>query len=514
MGLLDWLFRGRTERRALTLQDWINLGLAESATVSGEAVNEKTALTLPAYFGAVNLISSAVGKLPRKVYRKLDDMAREEVPAHRVMWIVGVEPNTHVSAMSFWRTLMGHVLTWGNGYAEIERDGAARPVALWNLLPDRMMPFVEGDKLRYRYAGRILESWQVFHIAGLGFDGLAGYSVVQMARQSLGLGLAAEKYGAAFFGNNAVPGVVLEHPGRLSDEASKRLASSWNDRHRGADRAHALAVLEEGMKVNAISIPAKDAQLIETREIQVLDVARWLNINPAMLGYKTAERPGGNYEANRDEYLDNTLDPWLVLIEQECNRKLLSPAQRGTYYVEHTRNAILRTDPKTRAEVQKLYIDMGVMSADYVAKIENLPGPEPAVASSATGGDTGRSRQAWRRIVVDVVDRMTRMEAERARKAAKQGPEKFQAWADTFYPAHAVRLREALSPVMRSWCDIQGCDEWEGPLDDLVERIVSRSREELDEARVSVLSDDVEARVGRWERERPAEVADLMLEEV
>ena len=166
--------------------------------------------------------------------------------------------------------------------------------------------------------------------------------------------------------------------------------------------------------------------------------------------------------------------------------------------------------------MQQLYVNMGVMSPAYVAKIENLPEPEPQPAPPAPPpppppDDNSRTRHAWRRIVVDVVDRMTRMEAERARKAAKQGPEKFHVWAETFYPAHAVRLREALSPAMRSWCDVQGREGWEDDLEKLVEWMVARSREELEEARVSVLSDDVEARVERWERERPAEVADLML---
>ena len=507
MGLFEWLGLRRPEARKLTLAQWIASDIISPATAAGMAVNEKTALTLPAYFGAVNLISSAIAKLPRKVYRKVDGLTREEVPNHRAAWIVATEPNEQVKAFTFWQTLMAHSLTWGNGYAEIERDGAARPVALWNLLPDRMMPFIEGNSLRYRYAGRILESWEVFHIPGLGYDGVTGYSIVQMARQSLGLGLAAERYGASFFGNNAVPGIVLEHPGTLSEGALRRLKESWNADHQGADRAHALAVLEEGLKANAISIPAKDAQLIETREIQVLDVARWLNINPAMLGYKTAERPGGNYEANRDEYLDNTLDPWLVSIEQECNRKLLGPQQRGTFYIEHTRNAILRTDPKTRAEVQKLYIDMGVMSPAYVAKIENLPEPE---APSAPAGEmqSSRARQAWRRILVDVVDRLTRLETERARKAAKQGPEKFHAWLEDFYPTHSIRLREALEPAVRGWCE---CSGGEFSLEPFIEELMERSRAELEAARITVLSDDVDARVGRWERERPGEVADRIL---
>lgn len=120
---------------------------------------------------------------------------------------------------------------------------------------------------------------------------------------------------------------------------------------------------------------------------------------------------------------------------------------------------------------------------------------------------------AWRHIVVDVVDRLTKIETKRARQAAKQGPEKFHAWIEEFYPVHAIRLREALEPAVRSWGDLRGLNEdWQGPLEALVAKVIEQSTEELLGAKVSVLADDVEARVSRWERERPGEVADLILE--
>lgn len=121
-------------------------------------------------------------------------------------------------------------------------------------------------------------------------------------------------------------------------------------------------------------------------------------------------------------------------------------------------------------------------------------------------------RAAWRRLVVDVVHRMTRLESERARRAAGQGSEKFQAWIDEFYPAHEVRLREALEPVVRGWCEVRGQDHWQALLGSVVAALVVRNREELLEAKSSVLAADVEARVSRWERERPDEAADMVLE--
>lgn len=534
MRILDWL-PWRRQKRMLTLEQWMSLGLIEAPTAAGVTVSESNALTLSAYWAGVNLIATAVGKLPRKVYQKRADGSREELPNHAIARIVDVAPNELSTAINFWRTFMGHVLTWGNGYAEIEWDRAGRPVGLLTIMPDRIEPVIENGSLWYVYAGQLrLSPEDVFHVPGLGFDGLRGYSVVQMAKQSLGLGLAAERYGAAFFGNGAMPGIVLEHPRTLSEAAVKRLRESWNSMHQGPDRAHRLAILEEGLKATPLSIPAKDAQLIETREVQVLEVARWLNINPAMLGYKTAERPGGNYESNRLDYLDNTLDPWLVAIEQESNRKLVSRAQQGTVYVEHVRNAVLRTDARTRADVQKIYVDMGVMDPEYVAKIENLPkpkpkaepppapspapvppppeSPEPPEDPEPPEPDPERSRKVFRRLIADRVHGLTKLEAERARRAAAQGPAGFEAWAESFYAQHEIRVREALGPVVRGWTELGGNADSDALLTRVAAELVLRNREELLEARSTALEADVETRVSRWERERPGEIADMVLE--
>jgi len=561
MSFRDWLpWPRRTEKRELTLDQFRGLGLLDEPTAAGVAVTERTALTLASYWAGVNLIASAIAKLPRKVYRKVGE-DREEQPNHGAAWIVQGEPNPFVVPFSFWRTLLGHVLTWGNGYAEIERDRAMRPIALWTITPDKMRAEVRGGKLVYVYNGAVtIPREDVFHVPGLGFDGLTGYSVVQMARQSLGLGLAAERYGAAFFGNGAFPGVLLEHPAKLTKDAEDRLRASWKAMHQGPDRAHRTAVLEEGMKANALSVPAKDAMLIETREVQVLEVARWLNINPAMLGYKTAERPGGNYESSRLDFLDNTLDPWLVLIEQECNRKLIPEAQRGTYYVEHVRAAVLRTDAKTRSAVQKTYVDMGALTPEQVAKQENLPAPPekqsiaekvealggmiragfdpdeslqvlglpkvkhlglppvtvqsvepPAPPFTPANPDPAAAARGLRPVVVSLAARFGRREAEKARRAAKRGAEAFEQWVGEFYGREADVLAELLQPVVALRYFMAGStNDGAEASKELARAYVERSRRELLDLRAQDLEAQTELLLQRWELLRPVEMADAV----
>ncbi len=515
MGLRDWLPWLRNEKRALTVDQWIKMDLIDTPTAAGVRVSEGTALTFAAYWSAVNLIASSIAKLPRKVYRKRED-EREEVPEHPVARVCGYEPNRYMTPLNFWRTYVAHILTWGNAYAEIEWNRAMQPIGLWPITPDKIEPVIEGGRLRYRYNGgeRFLDPVDVLHVPGLGFDGIKGYSVVQMAKQSLGLGLAAERYGATFFGNGAMPGMTLEHPGTLSPEAQKRLRDSWNAMHQGPDRAHRLAILEEGMKANPLSIPAKDAQLIETRELQVLEVARWLNINPAMLGYKTAERPGGNYEANRLDFLDNTLDPWLVAIEQEVNRKMISDAQEGTFYLEHTRNAVLRTDARTRADVQKLYVDMGVMSPEYVAKMENLPKPEepPAPEPPPPAPEPPDAEEQQRALIVDIMARYGRREAAEIRQAAKKGAGALRAWAGEFYTKEVPGLAERLQPVLAlSYALSRRQDDSHQAARRLAKDYLTRSRTELLELSAANLEPQAEGLILRWGSSRPAEVADTVL---
>lgn len=563
MGILSWVRRRLGgERRELTLEKFGSLGLLDSPTAAGVIVTEKTALTLASYWCGVNLIASAIGKLPRKVYRKLADDSREEAPDHAVAWIVQNEPNPFVVPITFWRTLIGHVLTWGNGYAEIERDRAMRPIALWTIAPNRLEPVItEKGLLAYRYNGGVLISREdIFHVPGLGFDGLKGYSVVQMAKQSLGVGLAAEMYGAAFFGQGAWPGVLLEHPNELGEEAEKRLKASWEALHKGPDRAHRTAILEEGLKAHVLTVPAKDAQLIETRELQVLEVARWLNINPALLGYKTAERPGGNYESSRLDFLDNTLDPWLVAIEQECNRKLISSSQRGTYYVEHVRNAVLRTDAKTRADVQKVYVDMGAMSPEHVAKQENLPPPDerelpladkveavgqliragfdPEASAKALGlpaiPHTGRppvtvqaepdpppddepapdASRSLAALALTTVARFTRREAAAARKAAKRGPEQLELWTREFYQDAPLELASMLEPIVELRAALLRVKADARPLAQrLAGEYTERSRQELLDLPAQNLAVQTDLLMRSWETVRPAEIAGEIMKE-
>ena len=218
-------------------------------TSSGVTVSAQSAMKYTPFWASVRIISSTVGALPFKVYRRLEKNAgKESVSDHRVYSLLHDRPNPYMDALTFLETRQAHVLTYGNGYAEIQRDGAGRPVALWPLLPDRTARKIKDGVPYYEVqmptGGSVrLPDYNVLHVKGLGFDGYTGYDVVTYQKEAIAYGIAVKEYGARFFSGDGSPGGVLEHPKNLSKEAQDRLRESWSAEHTGLNQAHRMAIL-------------------------------------------------------------------------------------------------------------------------------------------------------------------------------------------------------------------------------------------------------------------------------
>ena len=212
---------------------------------------------------------------------------------------------------------------------------------------------------------------EVIHVPGLGFDGLKGFSRIAAARNALGLAQATEEFGSALFQNGVKASGVLEHPGKLSKEAHQRLATSVNQEHGGRGNWLKLLILEEGMKWNQQSIPPEDAQFLETRKFQISEIARIFGVPPHLLG--DLERATfSNIEQQSLEFLIYHLLPTLKKIEQELNRKLFRPTERGTYFVEFLFDGLLRGDIESRYTAYATAVNNGWMNPNEVRERENM----------------------------------------------------------------------------------------------------------------------------------------------
>lgn len=267
---------------------WISRFFSGGKTATGVTVNEQTSLRATAVLACVKILSETIASLPLPVYKRLKPRGKERAPDHPLYHVLHDLANDEMTSFTWRETMESHIALWGNCYSEIEYDDMWRIRALWPLRPDRTYPERDPTTGRIIFKttlsngqGIILPQERVLHIPGLGFDGLKGYSNIAMAREAIGMSLAAEEYGARFFGNGANPGGILEHPGKLKEP--DRLREQWYEMHQGLSNQHRIAVLEEGMHYKQIGIPPEDAQFLETRKFQVTEIARIFRVPPHMI---------------------------------------------------------------------------------------------------------------------------------------------------------------------------------------------------------------------------------------
>lgn len=380
MNILSGLFHSRDKPQNRVGGGWSFLF---GGTTSGKTVNERTAMQTTAVYACVRILSEAVAGLPLHIYRYRSDGGKERIPMHPLYHLLHDEPNPEMTSFVFRETLMSHLLLWGNAYAQVVRNGRGQAVALYPLLPSKMdVSRAANGELLYTYyrdadetglnpkGGYItLRRDEVLHIPGLGFDGLIGYSPIAMAKNAIGMSLATEEYGASFFANGANPGGVLEHPGVIKDIG--RVKESWNSAYQGNGNAHKIAVLEEGMKFQAIGIPPEQAQFLETRKFQINEIARIYRVPPHMVG-DLEKSSFSNIEQQSLEFVKYTLDPWVVRWEQSLQQSLLLPSEKPSLFIRFNLDGLLRGDYQSRMNGYAVGRQNGWMSANDIRELEDM----------------------------------------------------------------------------------------------------------------------------------------------
>ena len=380
MSIFTGLFRSRDKPVNRVGGGWSFLF---GSTVSGKTVNERTAMQTTAVYACVRILAEAVAGLPLHIYRSRSDGGKERVPQHPLFPLLHDEPNPEMTSFVFRETLMSHLLLWGNAYAQVVRNGRGQVISLYPLLPNKMdVTRSTNGELLYTYYRDADESGikpeggyitlrrdEVLHIPGLGFDGLIGYSPIAMAKNAIGMSLATEEYGASFFANGANPGGVLEHPGVIKD--IQRVKDSWNSAYQGSSNAHKVAVLEEGMKFQAIGIPPEEAQFLETRKFQIDEIARIFRVPPHMVG-DLEKSSFSNIEQQSLEFVKYTLDPWIVRWEQSLQQSLLLPSEKASLMIRFNLDGLLRGDYQSRMQGYSVGIQNGFYSVNDVRQLEDM----------------------------------------------------------------------------------------------------------------------------------------------
>jgi len=371
-----------------------------ATSAAGVRVDPDTALKLSAVWACVRIISESIATLPLMVYERGRGGSKQVADQHPIYDLLHDQPNRTQTALEWRQQMTAHALLRGNAYSRLIPGPRGFADQIVPLHPDLVTPpDVPTDPYRYRAPGgrdEQIPSGEMFHLRGLTLAGSRGVSVVEYARESMGIGMAAEQYAGRVFSQDGRPRGTLEHPGKLSKEAQAFLKESWQEAYSGLGNAHKVAVLQEGMKFSAISVSPDDAQMLASREFSVEDICRWFGVPPHMVG-STAKVTswGSGIEQLSIGYVTYTLLPWLRRWEQTIRRDLIIDKRR--FFAEHTVSGLLRGDQKTRFEAYAIGRQNGWLSANDIRRLENMnPIPDGDVylqpLNMAPAGQAGADR--------------------------------------------------------------------------------------------------------------------------
>ena len=375
------------------------LGFPRSS--SGVAVDRQSVLGYPAVWRCLNLVAGKIAKLPLDVYRHNSDGGREVDTEHPAHWLLSKRPSNLYTPHVWKKTLVQHALLHGNGFAWIIRDSVGRPDELLILNPEHTGISLDGGNLLYftrigqDEIKKILPE-NIIHLKGLSHDGLIGYSVIDALREAFGIGIAAQRYGSIWFRNNGSPGpFILKFPGRMDQPQIDQLREQWDKLHSGIDNSHRWALIANGGSVENFKIDNNTAQFLQTREFEVAcGIASIFGVPASKLGIKI-NTSYGSLEQEEKAFLNDCLDDWLTMIEEEVETKLLKQSQlvRDSHYIEFDRRSLEQADTKQHADTLIALVNGGLLTENEARAELNRP--------AVSGGDGDRMRVPSNLVFVD-----------------------------------------------------------------------------------------------------------------
>jgi HK97 family phage portal protein len=393
-----------TSRPAQWFIDWVRGGHESD---SGISLDGKTVLRYAPVWYAVRRISGHVAQLPLVLYRRDGERGKERAAEHPAYAIVKRRPNAMMTASVFRELLQYHALVWGNGRAAIARNRRGDPIELIPLLPDRTVTvLVNGAKWHVSDLvgddGTITKvkfpDADVLHIVGLGYDGLAGYPLWELAKNSWGMGMGAEKFTNRFYRNNAVPGLILEAPAGVlaDDEEAKKFLAAFREMQEGLDNVNKTALLREGIKATKLANSAEESQTIETRQFQRQEVALWFLLEAITGDDKSVSY--SSLEQKHLAYLVNCLNGWLVKWQEQCEDKLLREREKAadSHLFRFSTGALLRSDMATTVTTLTTAVRgmlMTVNEARDLLDMNPMEGGDVLVNPAITPGPAGGGDQ-------------------------------------------------------------------------------------------------------------------------
>lgn len=470
---------------------------------SGSKISTRTAMGYPPLWRAVNLISNSVAGLPFDVFKRQRDGGKKVDSRHPAQRLLEKSASQFVSAYTFRRTMTALALLHGNSYASIDRvEGRPVSLSIWNPA-QTIVRIMDGEIWYVTYFNNQpvrINSRDMLHIRGLGPDGIVGWPVLELMADALGVGMAAQEFGARFFGNGSNMSGLLMIPGAFTEEKIRNTIAAWNSMQTGLTNSHKVALLQEGVKFQQLQIAPEQAQFLQTREHEIrATVANITGVPPHMLGDST-RTSHNSLEAEGQSYLDYCLQPWLKTWEMECREKLLTQQQQDndTHLIEFNREALVQMSFESKINGIYRQLEAGLINHNEGRALLNMPSlgedgdaryrpanwleigspgeevqegepgqPDTSEDSPEDSPEDTPAMTALRQMIVDGVQRSCEFEQSKAIQIASKRPHDFlaavdalcQSWAENTLPglttdkvrqtiaAHAEQSRQALIEV-------------------------------------------------------------------
>lgn len=363
--------------------DWLG---GSSSTDAGVKIGPRNALNLSTVWKCVRARGETFAVTPKKLREHVEILGRpgsREARTHPLFQVLHRRPNPTLTSMAFWEMLSADLDLWGNSFAYIERGSATGRInALWRIRPDLIRIEQDPDTLDLWYIannGRNEERFfpsEIFHVAGLGFDGVQGYSPVRMLMNTLGWNKATEQHGAVFFKNASRPSGLVIAEGNILEPARTTLLEGLK---KAGKEAGSLALIEGSLKYESMSMQNDEAQFVETLEYQQEDIAGIWRVPPHKIGI-LRRATNNNIEYQGIEWVRESIAPICERVEQAVDMQLLSDSpssglgggtEQDRYFMKCDVRGLMRGDSQQRTAYYRERFNMGSITQNEIRELED-----------------------------------------------------------------------------------------------------------------------------------------------
>jgi len=343
----------------------------------GYTVSSDTAIKVAAVIRCVDVVAKTMASLPLNLFMSTDS-GRERATGHPAYKLLHRLPNPETTAYEFWHMYVVNLMLSEGAYAKIVRNRNGFIRAIWNIPSSNVTMHrntVNGERFlivhdNEKGSAEKLREGYFMYTPGFRFS-MDPEDPVRIASDILGLTMALNKYAKDFFDNGSNLGGFVESPNSLSDDAYKRFSESWRDTYAGVVNQHKVAILEEGMKFSPLGRNPNDSQALESRKFQVTEICRLFGVPPHKV-FDLERSTFSNIEHQNIEYVQESIAPMAVRIEQTIYKDLLTVSEQENHYAKFNVNALLRGDIATRTQYYHSMRQDGIMNGDEIRELEDM----------------------------------------------------------------------------------------------------------------------------------------------